>query len=272
MQYKLVALDLDDTLLLDDQNIEPQAKKKIVALKNNTDVEFILATGRAYKAAQSYAEELALTNPLICHNGAYIKEPAGQMLEHKPVSYDLAQEILVYCAEHALEVCVYLEDELYFRRRNQLTSYYEEITGIEAQVTSYPLVEAIKKPPTKLLILEDDEQRKDYYQQELTSRYQKRLTIMTSKPEFIEISSGQVDKSVALKDFCLKRNIAAEEVVAIGNGYNDLGMIKWAGLGVAVKNAPVSIREAADKVTESNLEGGVAKILQELFLSSAAAN
>ncbi len=269
MSYKLVALDLDDTLLMDDQEIEPEAKDKILKLKNE-GLNFIIATGRTYSAAVDYLHELKLSTPLICHNGAYVKEAGGKVLKHNPIQFNLAREILEYCAEHALEICVYIKDNLYFRRRNELTSYYEKISGIEGCVTNYPLVEEIDEPPTKMLILEDDEVRQKYYLNELSSRYQKRLNILTSKPEFIEISSNKVDKSAALKEFCMSNDISAEEVVAIGNGFNDLSMINWAGLGVAVENAPSYVKKSADRVTSTNMEGGVAKMLGELFLSSVS--
>lgn len=266
MKYKLVALDLDDTLLLEDQTIDPEARQKIIEL-NKKEVKFILATGRTYSAAIDYLQELKLTTPLICHNGAYVKTVEGEVLSHSPVPLEIAREILEYCAEHALEVCVYVEDTLYFRRRNELTRYYERISGIEGCVTNYPLAEKIDEPPTKILILEDDDIRQEYYQNELTSRYKKRLNITTSKPEFIEIGSGRIDKSIALQNFCQKNNISAREVVAIGNGFNDLSMIKWSGLGVAVENAPRQVKEAADQITASNEEGGVARMLEEVFVS-----
>ena len=264
MEYKLVALDLDDTLLLDDQTLEPEARDLILQLQDR-GIEFIIATGRTYSAAIGYVRELEISTPVVCHNGAYVRQPGGDVVSHDPIPLELARKILRYCEEQGLEICVYIEDSLYFRRRNRLTHSYESTSGIQGRATENFLSEEIESPPSKMLILEDDERRQKYYLEELKEFYQKRLNITTSKPEFIEIISGGVDKSRALQEIAAGMGIEFEDVLAVGNGFNDLGMLKWAGLGIAVDNAPAGVREGADRITASNEKAGVARVLKRIF-------
>ncbi len=268
MEYKLVALDLDDTLLRPDQTIDPQAKGLILELKKR-GLEFIIATGRSYSAALPFYRDLNLNTSIICHNGAHVRSAEGKILLHRPISPDLAREVLQFASEHGLEACAYIKDDLMFRRRTDLTCSYEYSTGIRGNPTHYPLYKVIDEPPAKILILEDDKKRHEYYLQLIEERYRKRLNITTSRPEFIEIIASGVDKSRALSDLCRRKGFDREETVAVGNGLNDLEMIKWAGLGAAVANAPETVRTAADIVTASNEEEGVARFLQELFQTAA---
>ncbi|SDM25569.1 HAD family hydrolase [Halarsenatibacter silvermanii] len=267
MEFKLVVLDLDDTLLRDDQTIEPRAARTIKKFKDE-GIEFMIATGRAYCTALPFQRELKIDSPIICHNGAFILDGDGRELYHKPVALPLAREIMNFCHEHGLELCIYNKDSLYFRRRNEQTAGYERTSGIVGEPVHRPLAEVMDSPPTKMLILEEDRRRQEHYIARLRDLYSCRLNITTSKSHFIEVINSSVDKSEALKYLGNHMDFEPEEVVAMGNGFNDLGMIDWAGMGIAVENAPAGIKNSADKITASNEEAGVARALQSLFGSS----
>jgi Cof subfamily protein (haloacid dehalogenase superfamily) len=95
-----------------------------------------------------------------------------------------------------------------------------------------------------------------------------KISVMRSKPFFLELTNSEVDKGKSLNHLIQILGIRQDEVIAVGDGYNDLPMIKFAGLGVAMGNAPEEIKQQADYVTATNNEDGVAKVVEEFILSN----
>lgn len=266
MDYKLVAIDLDDTLLADDLQI---SERTVEAIKEAQDggVRVVIATGRMHSSALPYAKLLGLKHELITYNGALVKRVGdNQTLYHQPISVELAREVTEVAQEYDLHINFYLDDLLYVNKAGAEADYYEEVAGIKPILITEGAADFLDRPSTKLLIIEDDRAKLEEVLAELTAKFGDLLTITTSKVNFIEIMGQQVCKGTTLANRSTELGIKAEEVIAIGDSYNDLEMIEYAGLGVAVGNAKDEIKEEANYITGSNNEEGVAQVIEKFIL------
>ncbi|MDI3548332.1 MAG: hypothetical protein PWR10_1984 [Halanaerobiales bacterium] len=264
MQYKLVAIDLDDTLLDRDQGLSPEAIST-VRLLEDSGVKVIIATGRMLVSAMPYIKELGLSGPMITYNGAYVKNISdGTLLFHQPIRMDLAREIIDYALENDLHINIYQDDQLYVAERNRESRYYEKTSGVMARVVG-SLQEFIDRDVIKLLIVELDWQRKRYYMDLLKEKFSSRVTVTESKKAYIEFMAPGVSKGRALRKVAENLGIKREEVIAIGDSWNDLEMIEWAGLGIVMEGSPEELKKEADLVALPPDRDGVPLVLKEIF-------
>jgi Cof subfamily protein (haloacid dehalogenase superfamily) len=268
MKYKLLALDLDDTLLNDQLKISPRNAAAIrkVAAKG---VLVTIATGRMFRSALPYARELKVDLPLITYHGALVKYAgSGEVLRHCPVPFETALEIIKLAEEEGFHLNLYFDDRLFIKEENEKTRYYQTIASIPVEpvgnLSRFLLEEKIE--PTKLTII-DLEGRLEEIQQLLRGKYFSGLSILRSRPYFLEITHRGATKGQALNFLAEREGISAKEIVAIGDSYNDIDMLQFAGLGVAVANAPQEVKNAADVITRAGSEDGVAAFLEEYLLA-----
>ncbi len=267
LKYKLLALDLDDTLLNAEYKI---SSRNAAAIRRAVEqgVMVTIATGRMFRSALPYARELQVDLPLITYHGALIKKVGGEVLRHSPLSNAQALEILRLGMEEGFHLNIYLDDSLYIAEENEYTRYYQQIASvpwIKVGDLSVFLLEN-KRDPTKLTIINMEPQRLQELQQMLQGRYDSELYILQSRPHFLEITAKEATKGQALYFLGEKEGITPQEMVAIGDSYNDIDMLKFAGLGVAVANAPQEVRDAADVIARPNTEDGVALFIEEYLL------
>lgn len=263
MAIRLVAIDVDDTLITDELTVPSECEQAIRSAQDQ-GVEVVLATGRMFQAALPFAQALGLTGPLILYNGALVKTVNGKVLNHWPVPLDLAKEIAKLCHANYLHLNVYLDDELYVERLNEHAEYYQAMTGVEACPVGN-LVEFMDREPTKLLIVGYAEELVPW-RERLARQYEGRLEIARSKPRYIEITRLGISKGAALETVAARLGLQRNEVMAIGDSFNDVSMLKFAGVGVAVGNAPDAVKEVADWVAPSNKEAGVAEAIRRFVL------
>lgn len=260
MSFKMLALDLDDTLLNEHYDISAE---NAAAIRQAADsgVLVTLATGRMYRSALPYALQLGIDLPLITYHGALIKTvKSGETLYHQPVPLDSAREIIALAANRDYHINAYIDDELYVAGENEYSDYYKNIARVRVNAVG-DLVNFLPKSPTKLTIVGRSVSL-DKIKKELTDRYGEQLSIAISRPDFLEITDCQATKGRAL-DFLAKRhNIRREEVAAVGDSYNDLDMLIYAGIGVAVANAREEVKAVADVITGTNVSHGVAQFIR----------
>ncbi|GAB6100130.1 Cof-type HAD-IIB family hydrolase [Halanaerocella petrolearia] len=266
MDYKLLAIDLDDTLLGQDLQIAEQTKK-LIRQAREKGVKVVVATGRMYSSALPYLKELNLKGAAITYNGALIKETSSdEIVYHKPVPLKLAYQIVDYVKQNDLHLNLYIDDLLYVNKLGFGADYYEKISGIKPILINQDLDEFLDQPSTKLLIVEEDLDKVDQTLTDLQDKLGSDLHITASKDHFVEIMNQQVSKADALSQLADELDINSDQILAIGDSYNDLEMIEYAGLGVAVDNARDQLKEVADHITSSNDEGGVAEAIEKFIL------
>jgi len=268
--YRLLAMDLDDTLL--DKSLRiGEDNLRALALARRAGVVVTLATGRMYCSALPYARQLEIDAPLITYEGALIKHAvSGEVLLHRPVPLPWALDIVARVQARGYHINIYLDDCLYVERHTEESRLYQSISRVQARAVG-PLIPFMKeagKDPTKVLVIAGEE-KLDELAAELKPLYGSDLHITKSKPYFLEFSHPQATKGHALAVVAAYYGFEPAEVIAVGDSYNDLEMIEWAGLGVAVANAPPQIRARADFVTASHDNGGVARVVEKFILGGA---
>ncbi len=266
MAIKLLALDLDGTLLDDSQNI---SQKNIDALRKAEEkgVNIVIATGRTNLGAEDIFRQLELKEFLIAYNGALIKNmKENKVIKHLPLPMQQTHKILEYVKKENLYVNLYLNNKVYANKAGKELDYYKNIMNIEPSVLEEDTVEFLDKATTKLLIIEKDLFKVDQILYKLQDQFAGDLNITKSIEDCIDIMNKNVSKGNSLEDLTRMLGLKAEEVAAVGDGNNDLEMIKFAGKSAAVANAEEVIREKADYITASNNEDGVAEFIEEFIL------
>lgn len=261
MSFKLLALDLDDTLLDEEFKISSVNR---CAIRRAVDhgVLVTLATGRMFRSAVPHARDLQIDLPLITYHGALIRTVEGEeTLYHQPVPIDLAREVAILAESQNFHVNAYINDELFVAEENEFSRYYQNLAKVK--VTAVGSLSAyLHTPPTKLTIV-NREGRMEGFKNELIEKYSDRLAITISRPYFLEITDRLATKGQALKFLAEMHQIPQAEVAAIGDSYNDLDMLLYAGIGVAVENARDEVKAVANVITKGNTEHGVAAFIEK---------
>ncbi|MGM0502468.1 MAG: HAD-IIB family hydrolase, partial [Bacillota bacterium] len=194
MDYKLIAIDLDDTLLETDYHISSRAQEAIDQAQEQ-GVKVVIATGRMHASALPYAKQLGLTGPMITYNGALIKEvDSEEIIAHKPVSLELTTEIVDYVEENDLHVNLYCDDILYVNKFGPEAEYYEDLAGVKAVLIKEDLADFVDFPSTKLIIIDNDEEKVQDILADMKEKFGEQLNISLSKSRFVEIMNPEVSK------------------------------------------------------------------------------
>ncbi len=264
MKIRMLALDLDDTLLDGDFGISRQNRSAIQRARQH-GVLVTLATGRMFRSALPFAAELGIDLPLITYHGALIRTACGgETLLHRPVPLETAREVAGFCAARGFHVNAYIDDQLYVAQENEYSRYYQSIAAIPVTVTG-DLVSSLISPPTKLTVINRDGLLPGLMA-DLKVKWGEKLAIALSRPHFLEITDRGATKGQALAYLAALHRIDRSETAAIGDSYNDIDMLRFAGVGVAVANAPEEVKAAADLVTAANTEHGVAVFINRYLL------
>jgi Cof subfamily protein (haloacid dehalogenase superfamily) len=265
--YKAVFIDLDGTLLRDDHSIS-QDTRDIIQKLMQKKVLIVLVSARPMHGMIPISHWLGLqSNPLVSVNGAYIIENDQVIFES---TIDLETVTGLHKANIALEATLIYYNGLnwYAETNNAATTKEQRVT--EVPVIIEPFESLIRKwklevsSPNKVMAI-GSEAVINELQKKLLSQYSDLLNIYTSKPTYLEIMRKDASKTSALKFLIKKYDIRQDEVIAIGDNYNDKEMIVYAGLGIAMGNAPEPIKTVADYVTDTNEQDGVRKALEKFF-------
>lgn len=264
MSIKLIVFDLDGTLLDVDHQLN---QKTIEAVKKVREkgIRTMVATGRMYRSARPHTKILELVDPIIAYNGALVIDPNdGKELFHMPIPFKIADQITKIVVQNGYHLQLYIDDDIYVREENKYTDRYFEISSIKANYVGR-LDKFLTEKPTKMLIIEEDESRRVEIKNCLLERFKDEIEISSSYPSFIEITKKEISKVVPLKEISAKMGIKQEEIMAFGDGLNDLTMIDWVGKGIAMQNAHPELQEHADDTAANHSDFGIARYLKQHF-------
>lgn len=268
MKYKMIVLDLDDTLLRDDQSISPRTKEALMNAQEK-GVKVVLASGRPTYGMKDIAKALELErfgSFILAFNGAKIINcKTGDEVFSSTLSVETVRRLYEISRRENLSMLTYLGDHIVTEDRNEFTDIESGLTGMSIrEVESF--VEAVQEPVVKVLMV-DEPETLAVAAKKLQSELAGELSVMRSKPFFLEFTEAGVDKGTSLHQLIQHLGIEQEEVIAMGDSFNDLAMIRFAGLGVAMGNARDEIKEAADYITDTNMNDGVAKVIEKFVLA-----
>jgi Cof subfamily protein (haloacid dehalogenase superfamily) len=263
-RYELLALDLDGTILGLDLAVDP---RDTAAIDESLEagLRIVACTGRPFPGALPWVSRLHLVEPVVCYQGAEVRGLDGSMLLDHGVPHDLAMEVVRYCRQRDLHVQTYRDDRLLVERDRAEARAYAGHAGMEINVV--PDLDKATGPTTPKVVVVAAQDVVEALLPELRERWEGRLNVVTSMPTYIEVTSLQADKGLALEFLCRRLGIPRERTAAAGDGRNDVSMIRWAGLGVAVEGAPEEVRAAAGMVIGGPGSGGIAQLLEHLKMS-----
>lgn len=262
---RLIAVDLDYTLLNSNFEISPRNRSAIAKAVDGGAI-VTLATGRMYASTLPYARTLRLETPLITYNGAYVRVAGSDaVLRHIPVEMEHAVAAIRLAASEGVHCSVYVDDVLYASRNGWESQMYTEQCAVQGvyRPDLEELLSELGKPPTKVLFI-CEEQRTPSIQALLEEAMVGRAHVTRSSPHYVELVNKEVSKASALEHLCRLLGVLPEETMAIGDGYNDMEMLRYAGVGVAMGNSPDPVKSIADIVVPSSDEDGVAAALEML--------
>ncbi|HKM17046.1 MAG: HAD family phosphatase [Firmicutes bacterium] len=264
---RLVAVDIDDTLM-DSRRSIPQANLDAIGRIRRLGVEVVLVTGRMYCRALPYARmlELAPEQIMISYNGALLKRINGEEISHTPLEPGIALELVRYLQTRGLTIQAYHDDQLFVEKIDANVEYYMRMSGAEAHPVGdlYRFVADSNRAWTKMLAVGAEDQ----VAVEIglaQNRFGAAAQITQSKKRYIEITHPDATKGKALAYLAARLGYSRDEVLAIGDGGNDLEMIQWAGIGVAMGNASAAVQAVADFVTKTHDQAGVAYVLDRFI-------
>jgi hydroxymethylpyrimidine pyrophosphatase-like HAD family hydrolase len=278
----------------DDLRISPVVQTAVQRARDE-GVVVALATGRAYESAVTFAEQLDIDTPLVCYQGGMIKDPlSGEVLHRETYPVPLALELIEWVDERLqrpfaslglppesmepwgglpvepgqIEVAMFVDGMMYLERVHGGTDFWPRYFGQKVMQVDR-LVDALLQEPMKAMLIARPATC-DEVVPEFKSAFDGRLQVVRSHPLFIEAVPSGVSKGRSVARLAEHIGISREETIAVGDNENDLTMVEWAGLGVAMGNATPQVKSAADWVAPSVAEDGVAEIVEQFILREAA--
>ncbi|MDU4859424.1 MAG: sugar-phosphatase [Terrisporobacter othiniensis] len=269
MNYKLIALDIDGTLINSSHQLTEGVKKSIKKAKEK-GVKVVLCTGRPLKGVEKFIDELSLKEEgdyAATFNGALVQDTFTE----NPVSHlTLKYEDLVDLYNLSLEVgsrSHFYDTKTIYTFNKDISDYtvFEcHLTGVHLNVTT--LDEAPKDIAMSKFMMVDHPEILDECIKKIPKEYYEKYTIVRSTPSFLEFLNPNANKGNGISLLAQELGIKKDEIICVGDAENDKHMIEYAGLGVAMGNATGEIKDLADYITLSNDEDGVAHVINKFIL------
>ena len=275
--YKLIVSDVDGTLLNEDYLVSEETKIAVKRLKSY-DIDFAIATGRAYEGAFDVATQLDIVEEgygIICLNGMrtyHLPNKTYDSLE--PMTYEQAQFMQKLGQKYYMGMLYCFEDIIYYEMEDHTYKDYE--LGMDPQRMRFFKdnmntldIESLSElksrfdegHPLLKIVYVQGEGFIDLLIERLKNEMHPDFDLLVVGSEWLEIMPKRINKGEAVLNYAKSKNIKPEEIMAFGDAENDISMLKAVGCGVAVENAFSSLKAVADDFTESNLEHGVAKAI-----------
>ena len=270
MEYKLLALDLDGTLTNSKKEITARTRDTLVRAQREKGLKIILASGRPTYGVAPLADALELDKfggYILAYNGGEIINWRTHEIMYKNL---LDRDVLPYlykCAKDNGFAIVTYENE-YVLTENPDDEYVlkEALLNVMKIKKVDNFLEAVKHPIAKCLIV-GEPVRLAALEKEMHEHLKDRMGVFRSEPYFLELVPKGIDKARSLSVLLEELGLSREELMAAGDGFNDLSMVKFAGMGIAMDNAQEIVKENADFITLSNDEDGVAYAVEKFILS-----
>ena len=271
MKYKMIDLDLDGTFSNSQKEVTPATKRALFDYQENGG-RIILASGRPTQGIVPLAEELELQEYggyILAFNGSRIINCETQeVMYNRTLDMDIVKELHKLSHKYKVNMLTYEGKNIY--TENAKDSY----AHIEQRITKMDLVQvrniakALTEAPNKCLMTGEPEYLAKV-EGWVREAMQNRINVYRSEPFFLELVPKNIDKAASLDSLLAQLNLTSDSLIACGDGFNDLSMIKYAGLGVAMGNAQDPVKEAADFIAPTNDEDGIVSVLEKFIFKAA---
>lgn len=268
MKYKMLVVDMDDTLLTDDHEISNENKSMLLKAQE-MGVYVVLASGRPTSAMIGYAKDLQCdvnNSYMISYNGSTITDlKEDKVLFEHSLTKEQIHSIYDFSKENNTHIITYLDGKIISERNSEYIDIESTITGLELVIVP-SFKDAVTTGAVKCLLLEEPNYLKSV--EPFLKAAMPDLSVCMSKPFFLEAAPNGVNKGAAVKIIADKLHIQQCEIIAVGNAENDLSMVQYAGLGIWVDNVEDELRKFGDVIVASNNDDGVAEVVRRFILEN----
>lgn len=267
--YRLVFCDLDGTIATWDGQVRPAVRMAMQAVIN-TGVWITMSTGRGYQLVKPFLDRVPVNAPLVCCNGGLIVEPTTREVLHvQPMPLSLAHDLIRLSQAEGTAMWFYLADlETMLERRTDDRGFVLRRDGITVRQVPDPVRE-LTDPPHKVIVVAPSPQNIPAISARVEQCVGERARVLSSGPHWIEVLLPDVSKARAMAWLAAHLGIDRRETIAIGDADNDVEMLEWAGLGIAMGNASAAAKAAADWIAPSVDEDGLAVALRRFLLDAS---
>jgi Cof subfamily protein (haloacid dehalogenase superfamily) len=267
---RLLVLDIDGTIGNKSNCIRDSVAQAIQSAQS-CGVAIAIATGRSYRCSLHAYDFIGSDVPLICYEGALIREPnTGVIHRHWPVQTRVAAQLLEHIEllnlSERLCVLFHIQDNLYVSNLTDASMTYFEGSGIEPIVVS-DLRQLLNRPTSKVVVLSNDVHDIARLSRQLKHSHSRIQVRQDRSITLLEAFHPAVNKRLAVSYLAEEiMSLRPENVMAVGDDFNDIGMLRYAGIGVAMEQAPIAVRAYADWVTTTMEKDGVARAIEKWIL------
>ncbi|MGQ2374718.1 Cof-type HAD-IIB family hydrolase [Companilactobacillus zhachilii] len=272
MDIKLILSDIDGTIL-NDENVVDSGLKSVISELRQQGIPFVLASARSPEGMLPIAKELdVMDNPIACYNGALVvkdlnKKDYTTILSHELEIEEVRQVVqIVHQRFPNVSINLYSGSDWYVERRDKWTEIESEITQLQPIITDLDQFVSEHQSPIHKLLLISEPKEIEQVLGYLRNAIMPNSSFYLSKPNYLEITNSHVSKEKALRELAKVYNLSLDKTMALGDNFNDVPMLKLAGLGVAMQNAPTEVRNCAKVITKSNNQNGVSKAIEKYVL------
>jgi len=274
MEKKLLVLDIDGTLVNNKKEITPKTKAAILRCMEEGH-SVMIASGRPTPGVQRYVDELRLAEYggfTLTYNGARVQDcRSGKDIYEKKLSNTMLEKLYRYAEEKDLGIITYDQD---MTKNPQVLSgrRMDDWIRLEARINNLTVGECenfldyVNYDIYKALLTADPE-KSEGYMKELQELFGAKANVMRSEAFFIEVTARGIDKAKTLERVIGPIGITQSNTICCGDAFNDISMVKYAGVGVAMGNAKPEVKEVADYITASNEEDGIAEVVERFILN-----
>lgn len=262
----LVAVDLDGTLLNSAKRIGSATAAVFRRAHEEHGVYVVLASARPPRSVLPYYEQLGLDTPTINYNGALVYDPPNRrVLMHLPIPLRTARGVVSLARGLVPDVLVSAEilDRWYTDRLDD--NYATETARLFAPDLVAPIGQWLTQPVTKLLLLAPEERLAELARA-IAAKFPRQVSLVQTEGHLLQIAHARASKAAALRAVAGELGVPREAVMAIGDNANDVDMLQWAGIAVAVGNATPEVKAVARIVTDANDAEGAAKVVRHVVL------
>ncbi|MEJ5309389.1 MAG: Cof-type HAD-IIB family hydrolase [Anaerolineae bacterium] len=264
---RLAAFDLDGTLMGTDQKIRPRVLEAVRCAQAQ-GVIVTLATGRMFTATERFARELNVTAPLLCYQGGWIQALDGPVLRRIVLPVTVARAAIALGEAESWHTLLYADGQLFVREFLHPVAFYDALLG-SGVIVGEPWEAILAAHEVDKVLYVAQPEHIPAMADRLQARFSGLAEIVRSHARFIEVVPPGVSKGSALAWLAQHYGVAREEVLAAGDQENDITMIEWAGVGVAMGNATPAVQKVADWIAPPVTEDGAATILERFVLNGS---
>ncbi len=262
-KISLVFSDVDGTLVTKDKRLTPAARAAVDRLRE-AEIRFAIASSRPSFGLVALGEALGLDTPMTAFNGGLTVARDGVVLSRHFLRRDVAEKAIDWFAKAGVETWVFTPEQWLVTDVGATYVAFEQrtINSPPSKVADFtPYLDAVGK----IVGVSADFEFLARCEVELAKALGQSASVARSQSYYLDVTDPSANKAEALRFFAGHYNIPREEIVAIGDGLNDIGMLQWAGFGVAMGNGSDTVKAAADFVTSSNEEDGFAAAMDHIL-------